>query len=223
MCATERDPIDIHHSTFNTQHPMKEHLQDGEELVYVARVSRITLVPLIVLLVLVVLVTIVVHQMTKTDTNSPAILIIGLVVATLIALVLAWRLMILSSNHYLLTDRRVIKQTGILNKNSVDSYLEKVNNIEHRQSFWGRMLGYGDLEIDTASDTGMTKFLMIEKPLAFKNAILGAKERYLGIRTAAPRVVSAADKIRDLKALLDDGLITAEEYEMKRKQLLAEM
>ena len=202
---------------------MKEHLQDGEEVVYVARVSRITLVPLIILLVLVVMVTIVVHQMTKLDTNSPAVLLIGLITATIIGLIIGWRLLILSSNHYVLTDRRVIKQTGILNKNSVDSYLEKVNNIEHRQSFWGRMLGYGDLEIDTASETGMTKFLMIEKPLAFKNAILGAKERYLGVRAGAPRVVSAADKIRELKALLDEGLISAEEYEIKRKQLLAEM
>jgi hypothetical protein len=36
-----------------------------------------------------------------------------------------------------------------------------------------------------------------------------------------PAAVSAADEIRKLKALMDDGLITAEEFDRKKKQLLS--
>ena len=40
---------------------------------------------------------------------------------------------------------------------------------------------------------------------------------------AAPATPSGAERIRELKRLLDDGLISPEEFEIKRKQLLQEM
>jgi hypothetical protein len=36
----------------------------------------------------------------------------------------------------------------------------------------------------------------------------------------APSDNSFADQIRDLKSLLDDGLITPEEFDMKKRQIL---
>jgi hypothetical protein len=41
-----------------------------------------------------------------------------------------------------------------------------------------------------------------------------------GERTAAPTTASAADEIRKLKALMDEGVITAEDFEKKKNQLL---
>lgn len=199
---------------------MKEHLQDGEEIVYVARASRITLVPHLILMVVFAGVGVALYY----STASFAPLVAGFALFTITALALLQRVIVLASNRYVLTDRRVIKQTGIINRNSIDSYLDKINNVEHRQSLWGRMLNYGDVIIDTASETGMTHFPMIARPLEFKRVVLTASQdvRTGRVAAAAP-VISNAQKIRELKALLDEGLVTPEEFERKRAELLAEM
>jgi uncharacterized membrane protein YdbT with pleckstrin-like domain len=55
------------------------------------------------------------------------------------------------NRDYLITNRRVIQISGVFNKDVVDSSLEKVNDVKMSQSFWGRMFGFGDIEILTAS------------------------------------------------------------------------
>ena len=183
------------------------------------------LVPLALLAVLFLVVAwIIGHQL-----DNFAIFLVGVFLAFVALLKLLQRLIVLSSHRYMLTDRRVVRMTGIVSISTTDSYLDKINNVEHRQSFWGRILGYGDVEIDTASETGMTRFLSISQPLVFKNAILQAMEKYKSSRygnfaaASAPRAASGADKIRELKALLDEKLISEEEYEAKRKRALEEM
>jgi uncharacterized membrane protein YdbT with pleckstrin-like domain len=108
----------------------------------------------------------------------------------------------------------------------MDSRLDKINNIEHRQTLWGRLLGFGDVEIDTASETGMAVYRNISRPLDFKRAIAAAAEQYRSAARAgfaAPVAPSGADRLRQLKGLLDDGLISRDEYEEKRRQLLTEL
>jgi membrane protein YdbS with pleckstrin-like domain len=201
---------------------MKEHLQEGEKVVYVARPSRITLIPYILLMVVAAGAGVAIYF----ATDQTITWMIGFAIAMIAGLGLLQRGIVLASNRYILTDRRVIKQTGIFTRNSNDSYLDKINNVEHRQSLWGRILGYGDVVIDTASETGMTHFPMIARPLEFKRVVLSASQ---DIRTGrfmplvSPAAPSNAQKIRELKALLDEGLITAEEFEAKRRELLNEM
>lgn len=199
---------------------MKDQLQADEEILFVAHPSRIPLIPSAALAVLALICAGVAFYY-----DQPWPTIVGIVVAFLAMLRFVQKLIVLSSNKYVLTNRRVIRQSGILTHNSVDSYLDKINNVEHRQTLFGRMLGYGDVEIDTASETGMTRFLGIADPLKFKAAVLGGMEQYRAMRYGgvAARPTSGAEKIRELKALLDEGLISAEEYEAKRKELLATM
>jgi len=65
---------------------------------------------------------------------------------------------------------------GVFNKQVVDSLLEKVNDVKTEQSFLGRIFGYGDIEILTASEQGANRVRMIARPLEFKVAMLDAKE-----------------------------------------------
>ena len=81
------------------------------------------------------------------------------------------------NNQYVVTNRRVIQIHGVFNKNVINSSLEKVNDVKMEQSFFGRMLDYGDIEILTASELGVNRFSWIEKPVHFKTAMLNAKER----------------------------------------------
>lgn len=95
-----------------------------------------------------------------------------LALPTLIWRVLAWR------NHtYVVTSRRVMQLSGVLTKVVIDSLLEKVNDLKTDQPLLGRIFGYGDIEILTASEAGINNFRRISHPLEFKRAILDAKER----------------------------------------------
>lgn len=205
---------------------VEEHLQPGEEILYRAHTSRISLVPLAVLLAIALAAAVLAWSWAE---NVPGT-IVALIAAALIGIVLAWKDFVLRSNEYVLTNHRVIQQMGILNKRSVDSRLDKINNVEHRQSVWGRIFGYGEVAIDTASETGTSVFKNVSRPLDFKRAIVAASEQYRAAGrfpvpafAAAAPAPSAADRLRDLKRLLDDGLISQEEYESKRRQLVEEL
>lgn len=202
---------------------VEDQLQPGEEILYRAHVTRISLLPWIAALALALVgAAVAFHQ-----TGEMAIAIAGGAVVAVLAVMILIKLLILRSYEHILTNRRMIQQTGILRKQSMDAPLDKVNNVEHWQTLWGRILGYGDVEIDTASEHGATRFRSISRPLEFKSAIVGAAEAYRSHRFAPPpsavSAPSGADRLRQLKALLDDGLISAEEYEVKRRKLLEEI
>ena len=86
--------------------------------------------------------------------------------------IVVWR-----NKAYIVTNRRVIQIAGVFSKDVVDSSLEKVNDVKMSQSFLGRMFGYGDIEILTASELGVNLFHQIANPVEFKTAMLNAKER----------------------------------------------
>jgi membrane protein YdbS with pleckstrin-like domain len=205
-----------------------DQLQPGEEILYQAFTTRISLIPRAALAALVAAAAIYAWR------HDQAALAVALgAIAAVFALWGLWGLLLLRANEYVLTDHRLILQTGVFAKRSMDSRLDKVNNVEHRQTLWGRILGFGDLEIDTASETGAALFPRIQRPLDFKRAILGAVEDYRArllrpFPAAAPAPPPApgtppAERIRQLKALLDDGLISPQEFEAKRRQLLEEI
>jgi len=85
---------------------------------------------------------------------------------------LNWR-----NNEYVITNRRVIHLQGVFNKNVIDSSLEKVNDVKMMQTFFGRLLGYADFEILTASELGVNRFTKIGDPIHFKTAMINAKEQ----------------------------------------------
>lgn len=205
---------------------VEEHLQPGEEILYRAETSRISLVPLAVLMGVAILAAILIGTLVESVPGWGTIA--ALIVAALIGIVLAWKSYVLRTHEYVLTNHRVIQQTGILNKRSVDSRLDKINNVEHQQSVWGRIFGFGDVLIDTASETGTAVFKNISRPLDFKRAVVAVSEQYRAafrhpgsvLAAAAP---SAADRLRDLKRLFDEGLISQAEFEAKRQRLMEEL
>jgi hypothetical protein len=92
--------------------------------------------------------------------------------------VLAWHFLRYINQEYVLTNRRVIQVAGVLNKTSMDSSLEKINDARLSQSIFGRMFGFGDLDILTAAETGIERFRMIRNPVGFKKAMLDSKHEY---------------------------------------------
>ena len=107
--------------------------------------------------------------------------ILGLGTAALVIgglAVLAWHILRYINQEYVVTNRRVVQVAGVLNKTSTDSSLEKINDARLEQSIFGRVFGFGDLDILTASETGIERFRMIRNPVGFKRAMLDAKHEY---------------------------------------------
>jgi hypothetical protein len=91
---------------------------------------------------------------------------------------LVWTTLRYINQEYVVTNRRVMETTGVVNKRAVDSSLEKINDAVLTQSIFGRALGFGDLKILTASEAAISEFKMIRHPIEFKKAMLEAKHGY---------------------------------------------
>lgn len=100
---------------------------------------------------------------------------IAIVLLVLGVLIFLYRLWHWSAQDFMVTNRRLLKVTGILNKRSADSSLEKINDAILTQPVLGRMLGYGDLEILTAADTAIDRYRMLNNPKEFKKTMLTQK------------------------------------------------
>lgn len=184
---------------------------------------------------------------------------------------LLWATFRYLNQEYVLTNRRVIEVEGVVNKRSTDSSLEKINDAILTQSIFGRIFGFGDLEVLTASEAGIERFQMIVNPIGFKKAMMDAKHEYeqdmsgsyrapgppIREVAAAPTEASEsheeslappppppapaappppppppaqradADEITrtlaSLADLRDRGAISAEEYELKKADLLGRL
>ena len=151
--------------------------------------------------------------------------LIGLVLVLLPLISMLRDILIWSNHEYLVTNRRVIQISGVFNKNVVDSSLEKVNDVKMTQSFFGRIFDYGDVEIMTASETGVNLFKRIGDPVKFKTAMLNAKEK-MGFEGTAIHAQSAND-VPSLIAKLDElrkkGIVTEAEFQAKKAELLKKM
>jgi uncharacterized membrane protein YdbT with pleckstrin-like domain len=133
------------------------------------------------------------------------------------------------NERYIITNRRVMMIRGTINKHVSDSALEKVNDVQMTQSIVGRMLRYGTIEIITGSDIGVNMFRRISNPVRFKREMLNAKEQVHAspaVATAVPQTPSSTadadipDLIAELDELRQQGIITEEEFQAKKRELL---
>jgi hypothetical protein len=88
---------------------------------------------------------------------------------------LGWGWLRFQNQEYVITSRRVIHAEGVVNKKTSDSSLEKINDAILKESLFGRIFGFGDLEVLTASESGIENLRMLRNAKDFKKAMLDAK------------------------------------------------
>ncbi|MFV9505757.1 MAG: PH domain-containing protein [Oscillochloridaceae bacterium umkhey_bin13] len=216
-------------------------LSRGEEIVYVARQHLFVLIANILteLALIALLVAAGVASNMAFDTsnriiagmNASSLILLICVGISIVVLIsglmdyLRW-----ANEQYIVTDRRVIQIRGILNKRVIDSSLEKINDVELRQSVIGRMLNFGTVEILTASgEDGVNVMDRIAAPLEFKRAMLEAKHNhdrgygYLdpGYPPATPNRNEIQRTLEELANLRDRGILSPAEFEAKKRELLS--
>ncbi|RJP26669.1 MAG: hypothetical protein C4536_15420 [Actinobacteria bacterium] len=155
--------------------------------------------------------------------------------------------------HFVLTDRRLILSTGIINKHTMAMPLEMLNDVRTSQNAWERVFNYGDVVIETAGEFGQQPFTNIGHPLEVKRQIFEQRKVYEeqqetlrgkemaremstvmqpGQAPAAPapsQPESATDKLdvvdglKKLDELRQSGALTEEEFQQAKKELLDKM
>jgi uncharacterized membrane protein YdbT with pleckstrin-like domain len=132
------------------------------------------------------------------------------------------------NRKFIITTFRVIQISGIINKDVIDSSLEKVNDVKLTQSFFGRIFNYGTVEIMTASELGVNQIKTLGSPITFKTKMINAKEAlehgnnmFIGQNLPAAKVANdVPTMIQQLDNLRQQGLLTPEEFQVKKAELL---
>jgi uncharacterized membrane protein YdbT with pleckstrin-like domain len=144
------------------------------------------------------------------------------------------------STHFVLTSDRVISREGVLAKRGIEIPLERINTVFFQQGIFERMLGLGDLEIESASKDGAQRFEDIRRPGDVQKEIyvqmesnenkkydrMGQVAQGIGAQQqAAPAAPAASisDQINQLALLRDQGHLTEAEFQAKKAELLNRM
>jgi uncharacterized membrane protein YdbT with pleckstrin-like domain len=210
----------------------KHLIQEGETVAldlrphwwYFSR-NILTGIPLVILLIVVI----------NSDTGSDFVNdSLGWIVGIAAVLWVGWLVLKYfqwTMTYFVVTSRRVIYRTGVISKKGVEIPLERINNINFHQRIIDRVIGAGDLDIESAGKDGQTHFDFIRHPDGVQHEIYRQMETrnmpqpQPGMMTApAPTpAASVPEQIEQLARLRDAGHISAAEYEQKKAQLLERM
>ena len=148
----------------------------------------------------------------KTGVTRVLLVAIFLGLINLVSVILRW-----SRTYFVVTSQRVIFREGVLARRGVEIPLERVNNVNFAQSILERMLGAGDLLIESASEDGQQLFSDIRNPEQVQNMIHEAIHARTGKSADASPVVAQLER---LEAMLLRGSITQSEFDEQKRKLL---
>ena len=114
------------------------------------------------------------------------------------------------TTNFVITSDRVIFRHGVFAKSGIEIPLERVNSVHFNQGIIERMLGAGDLLIESGAEEGRQRFTDIRNPDQVQNLIHSQMEknedRMFG-RTGNPAMtVDVATQLEKLEGMRDRGL-----------------
>ncbi|MGI8755281.1 MAG: PH domain-containing protein [Acidimicrobiales bacterium] len=143
----------------------KNLLNTNEELVLDLRPHWIFLALPTLAVVVAVIATLLAKVGWNPDGNTGTVVGIACGIAVVVSLVwFAARYAKWTTTNFVLTSDRIVTRRGVFSKEGIEIPLERVNTVFFRQSFFERMLGAGDLSIESAGERGTESFSDIRKP-----------------------------------------------------------
>jgi len=140
------------------------------------------------------------------------------------------------TTNFVVTTDRLIYRHGVLAKHGIEIPLDRVNTVFFRQSVFERIVGSGDLVIESAGEMGRQAFSNVRHPSAVQNEVYrqieaneNRKYDRVGLSVAAGNAAddqsdsSIPAQIRELDELRRQGLLTDAEFAAKKQQLLDRM
>ena len=161
-------------------------------------------------------------------------------VLVLVSLVsFGWRYATWATTSLVLTSERVITRKGVLSKSGVVIPLEEINTVFFHQSFFERIVGAGDIGIESAGERGTESFTDIRKPSIVQKEVYVQMEanenrKYERMSRAGAPAPAATDattpqptnipaQIDQLSELHQRGVLSDAEFARKKAELLERM
>jgi len=135
-----------------------------------------------------------------------------------------------TTTNFVVTNERVISRTGVVSKTGIEIPLDRINTVFFNQSIFERLIGAGDLGIESAGEGGRQTFTDIRRPSVVQNEIYRQVEglenrrlQRLGQAASGARQDSIPEQIEKLDQLRRQGVLTDAEFETKKRELLDRM
>jgi uncharacterized membrane protein YdbT with pleckstrin-like domain len=152
--------------------------------------------------------------------------VVQLVAAAVLLVTVGWvgiRVLRRRTTNFVVTTDRIVYRSGVVAKHGKEIPLERVNDIAFHQSVWERLIGTGDLSIESAGAQSRETFGDIPHPSTVQNEIYrlmeAAAARHAD-RAAGRRELSVPEQLEKLDDLRRRGIITQAEFDAKKQQLL---
>jgi len=202
-------------------------LNDNEEVVLDLRPHWIFMVEPVLAILGAIILGIIILDLDIDFTKIPAAVVVLGCLAWFGVRYLKW-----SSTNFVVTTDRVIHRVGVISKHGVEIPLDRINTVFFHQSIFERLIGAGDLGIESAGEKGSETFEDVRKPAIVQNEIYRQMEAnsnriHGGGRQAMPTQPDAGGSIPEQIEKLDElrrkGVISEQEFAAKKADLLNRM
>lgn len=153
---------------------------------------------------------------------------VNVVVLILLVLSAVWllvRYLQWATTNFVITSDRVIFRHGVVSKSGIEIPLERVNSVHFNQSVFERVIGAGDLLIESGAEGGQQRFTDVRNPDRVQNLIhsqmeLNEDRMFRGRDSGPAPGTDLASQLERLEAMRDRGTLSPEEFEAQKRRLL---
>lgn len=122
--------------------------------------------------------------------------------------------------RYIITSERIIVRSGVFSRAGKEIPLEVINDIEFSQRLSERVFRSGDLLLESAGELGQSRFSDVPDPEGVQSLIYRLREeRMMALNSGR----SATDDLTALAKLHKEGVLTDEEFAVKKQKLLGDI
>jgi uncharacterized membrane protein YdbT with pleckstrin-like domain len=124
------------------------------------------------------------------------------------------------TTNFVVTSHRILHRHGVFAKAGVEIPIDRVMNVNFAQSVQERLLGAGNLLIESGGEDGQQTFTDIRKPQSVQKLILAESTRTMRAHVGQNSGADVASQLEKLEAMMQRGTLTAEEFETQKARLL---
>jgi len=200
----------------------RKYLNEGEEIVLDQRPHWFFLAGPVIALVATLALAVTVSARVQGELQPvalvPVLLLVGVSLLWVLVRYARW-----ATTTFVITTDRLIHRHGVLSKSGREIPLERLNDVSFHQTLFQRLLGSGDLLIESAGERGQQMFSGFPHPERTQNQIhrqIELAQARDADRMAGRRELSPIEQLEKLEALRHRGVISQAEFDVKKAKLL---
>jgi len=159
----------------------------------------------------------------------PALDWIALGLLVIAALYFAYHWTIWNTTQFVVTNERVISRVGVVSKKGLEIPLDQISAVTFNQTMLERLVGAGDLGIESSSEGGVQSFSNVRRPNHVQQEIYRMtemlEERHVSRigEAVSSGTATIPEQIQHLDDLRRSGALTDKEFKRSKTALLARL